>query len=94
MTSLSFTKFLDNYYESDEIQLEKDSVIELNFNSVPDFLGVTIKIFQSLTKTGWTMVYSEDMRNNTTWCKTLAGVSENAYYKVVTTVNPSSASYE
>ena len=94
MTSLSFTQVDNNHFESSEIQLEKDSVIELNFSSVPDFIGANIMIFQSLSKTGWQLCYAEDLRNNTTWCKTLLGVSEKAYYKIVCSVNPSSANYE
>lgn len=93
MATLTFTNTANGRYESDEVQFSKDSVVELNFASVP-YVGVVIMVFQSLTKAGWTCVYSDEMRGNTTWCKTLAGVSENAYYKLVTTVQPSSASYE
>ena len=74
--------------------LEKDTVLELNFNAIPEELGVGIVVYMSLTKTGWSPVFADVLRQGTTWCRVVAGVSEKAYYKVETTVEPTSASYE
>lgn len=93
MAALSFTQVGDKY-ESDIVQFESNAVVELTFNSVPDFTGVEIEIHQSLSQTNWQMCYNDALRTGLTWCKTLVGVSENAYYKVVTTVQPTSAYYE
>lgn len=93
MANLTFTKVGDKY-ESDVVQFESNAVVELTFGSVPDFTGVGIEIWQSLSQTNWQMCYDDVLRTGLTWCKTLAGVSENAYYKVVTTVQPTSAYYE
>lgn len=93
MTSFTFTQVGDKY-ESDVVQFESDAVVELTFASVPDFTGVGIEIWQSLSQTNWQMCYNDALRTGLTWCKTLVGVSENAYYKVVTTVQPTSAYYE
>lgn len=93
MANLTFTKVGDKY-ESDVVQFESNAVVELTFGSVPDFTGVGIEIWQSLSQTNWQMCYNDALRTGLTWCKTLAGVSENAYYKVVTTVQPTSAYYE
>jgi hypothetical protein len=93
MAALSFTQVGDKY-ESDIIQFNSDSVVELDFDSVPEFTGVEIEIHQSLSQTNWQMCYKDTLRTGLTWCKTLVGVSENAYYKVVTNVNPTNALYE
>lgn len=92
MSSLSFSQN-GNLYESDVIQLTNNSVLELNFESL-SASGVSIWIMQSLTQEGWQGCYSDTLRQGTTWCKTLAGVSESAYYKVVCTAEPKSANYE
>ncbi len=94
MATLTFTQ-VGNKYESNELSgLEKDTVLELNFSSIPEQLGVKIDIYISLSKTGWSLIFSDVLRQGLTWCRSVAGVSEKAYYKVVTTVNPSSASCE
>jgi len=94
MATLGFTQ-VGNKYESDEMSgLEKDTVLELNFDAIPEELGVKIDIYISLSKTGWSLVFSDVLRQGLTWCRSVAGVSEKAYYKVETTVEPTSASYE
>lgn len=94
MATLGFTQ-VGNKYESDEMSgLEKDTVLELNFDAIPEELGVGIVVYMSLTKTGWSPVFADVLRQGTTWCRAVAGVSEKAYYKVETTVEPTSASYE
>lgn len=93
MTSFTFTQVGDKY-ESDVVQFESDAVVELTFASVPDFTGVGIEIWQSLSQTNWQMCYKDTLRTGTTWCKTLKGVSEKAYYKLVCSVNPTTGKYE
>lgn len=93
MSVLGFTK-VGNVYESEPTQFDKDAVLELNYESVPELVGVSISIQQSLTKAGWQTCFSDTLRQGTTWCKTLQGVSENAWYKVVSTIEPKSANYE
>lgn len=95
MSVLNFTQ-AGNVYESEPVQFSKDTVLELNFENIPKQTGVTISIQQSLTKKGWQTCYTDTLRYGKTWCKTLQCVSENAWYKVVTTTNPdnSQADYE
>lgn len=93
MASLTFSQ-VDGKYETSDVQFETDAVLELNFDAIPELTGVQIEIYQSLTKTGWQLAYNETLRSGLTFCKTLVGVSEKAYYKIVSTVNPTSASYE
>lgn len=93
MNTLSFTQ-VGNVYITEPVQFSKDTVLELNFESIPALTGVTISIQQSLSKTGWQTCFSDTLRQGTTWCKTLQGVSEKAWYKVVSTTNPQSANYE
>ena len=93
MNDLTFTQ-VGNRYESDAVQFESDSVVELKFDSVPDFTGVEIEIQQSLTQTNWQLCYKDALRTGLTWCKTLKGVSEKAYYKIVCSSNPTTAKYE
>lgn len=93
MTTLGFSK-VGNIYESEPTQFGKDTVLELNYESVPEVVGVKISIKQSLSKEGWQTCFSDTLRQGTTWCKTLQGVSENAWYKVVSEIQPKSANYE
>lgn len=93
MASFTFTQVNDKY-ESNAVQFESDTVVELTFDSVPDFTGVGIEIWQSLSQTNWQMCYDTSLRTGLTWCKTLTGVSEKAYYKIVCSSNPTSALYE
>ncbi len=93
MNDLTFTQ-VGNRYESNAVQFESDSVVELEFDSVPDFTGVEIEIQQSLTQTNWQLCYKDALRTGLTWCKTLKGVSEKAYYKIICSSNPTTAKYE
>ena len=49
MADLTFTKVGDKY-ESDVVQFESNAVVELTFGSVPDFTGIGIEIWQSLSQ--------------------------------------------
>lgn len=100
-TSFTFTQVGDKY-ESNAVQFESDTVVRLTFSSVPDFTGVGIEFWQSLPQTDvqsltaddWQLCYDEALRTGLTWCKALTGVSEKAYYKIVCSVNPTTALYE
>lgn len=93
MSTLAFTQVGDKY-ESTPIQLSADSVVELNFDTNPDYTGIVIEMYQTLSQNNWQICYHETMRTGLTFCKTIQGASEKALYKIVCSKNPSSALYE
>ena len=95
MSSLNFTQ-KGVKYESEGFVLSQDSVVELVFDSVPDFTGVTIDFFISLSGDNWQCCYTYTLRNSegNTFCKSIQGASEKATYKIVCSVEPVTAIYE
>lgn len=94
MTTLGEFELVGNRYESEEVQFNKDAVLEINFQKMPPVTGIMIQIYQSLTLKGWHCCYTDTLRQGKVWCKTLVNVSENAYYKIVCTEKPQSVNYE
>lgn len=94
MSDLTFSAS-GNVFESDVISLTDDSVIELHFSDVPEYKGVDVDIYQSLSGVYWQKCFHETLYYKCdTFCKAVKGVSENAQYKVVCSINPDSAKYE
>jgi len=89
---LSFHKKKDKF-ESDVIQFAEDAALELHFTEVPEYKGVSIYVFESLSNEYWQLCYHDTLRMENTFCKTIEGYSREAYYKVVCSEEPESAYY-
>ena len=93
MNTLSFHELPSGKFESDVFQFGDDAALELNFESVPKFVGVDIAICQSLSQENWQTCYYEQQYLYNTFCKSVQGASRQAYFKIITTFQPVSAYY-
>ena len=92
METLTFTE-VNGRYESDVVNFTEDSAIELTFTEVPVFNGVDIDIWQSVSGNNWQKCFHDTLRNDNTYCKSIKGVSTEASYKIICSLEPSSAYY-
>lgn len=90
---LSFQE-IEGRWESDVINFDEDAALELHFNPTPEYSGVEIFIFQSLSADNWQCCYHETLRaKENTFCKTVEGYSRKASYKVICSSEPEAAYY-